>query len=270
MVAFFPEWLASILGERKVLVHGPSGHVYSVDLKPENVHTLVLWSKNFSNILLDRFGLRSAVKAYAQLYFHFTVTGLGGGFIERGVPSPEEALRQLDSLVDIAGHPDRVSLRFDPVVFWKEKGEVRANLPFFSRIAEEARALGVKRIRFSFAQWYGKAIRRTERHRFFYLDPSPEEKKNNAFNLSEIAGRHGLSLYSCCQDFLAEVPGIMPSACIDGHLLRALHPAGEPAPTNKDESQRRECRCTESVDIGSYTQSCPHSCLYCYANPRTK
>ncbi|MCK4557835.1 MAG: DUF1848 family protein [Candidatus Aminicenantes bacterium] len=32
--------------------------------------------------------------------------------------------------------------------------------------------------------------------------------------------------------------------------------------------QRAECRCTESIDIGSYTQSCPHSCLYCYANPR--
>ncbi|MDH4198294.1 MAG: DUF1848 domain-containing protein, partial [Candidatus Aminicenantes bacterium] len=29
-----------------------------------------------------------------------------------------------------------------------------------------------------------------------------------------------------------------------------------------------DCLCTESVDIGSYAQSCPHSCVYCYANPR--
>jgi DNA repair photolyase len=66
------------------------------------------------------------------------------------------------------------------------------------------------------------------------------------------------------------VPGIRPSACINGRLLQELHPNGAPVSVRKDRTQRRECRCTESVDIGSYTQTCPHSCVYCYANPASK
>ncbi|MGB2907918.1 MAG: DUF1848 family protein, partial [Candidatus Aminicenantaceae bacterium] len=69
------------------------------------------------------------------------------------------------------------------------------------------------------------------------------------------------------QDFATVVPGIKPSACIDGHLLQELHPEEAPVSVRKDKTQRTDCRCTESVDIGSYAQSCPQSCLYCYANP---
>ncbi|TEU04292.1 MAG: DUF1848 family protein [Candidatus Aminicenantes bacterium] len=37
---------------------------------------------------------------------------------------------------------------------------------------------------------------------------------------------------------------------------------------DEKDRQRAECRCTESVDIGSYTQSCPRSCLYCSTSLR--
>jgi hypothetical protein len=268
LVAFFPEWLASALRARRALVHGPSGRTYPVDLDPDKVHTIVLWSKNFANLVENRHGLQDLLRDYAQLYFHFTITGLGGTSIERGAPPPGEALRQLERLVALAGRADRLSLRFDPVLFWRDEGKVATNLDFFPRAAERAGDLGITDVRFSFAQWYGKSRRRALRQGFDYVDPPAEEKVRAAGQLAEIAGALGLRLFSCSQDLLTAVPGIAPSACIDGRLLSSLHPRAEAASLAKDRTQRAECRCTESVDIGSYTQTCPHGCVYCYANPR--
>lgn len=268
LVAFFPEWLSSVVKAEKARVSGPSGRVYSVDLRPQSVHTFVFWSKNFKNLIENRNQLLDGLRKYDQLYFHFTITGLGGSFIEKKVPKPEAALEQLEPLVELAGRPERISLRFDPVIFWEEKGKLKTNLPFFEKLAPQARSLGVRNIRFSFAQWYGRAQRRAVKHDFVYVDPPLEKKKKAARVLVEMAVTWGLSLFSCSQDFLSAVPKIKPSSCIDGRLLQQIHPSGEPVSLLKDKTQRKECHCTESVDIGSYTQSCPHSCLYCYANPR--
>ncbi len=267
LVAFFPEWLSSAFNGEKVSVYGPSGHTYTVDLRPQAVHTIVLWSKNFSNLIEDHFGLQNTLKKYSQTYLHFTITGLGGTFIEQGVPCTSKAILQLDPLIKIIGRPERISVRFDPVIYWREKNEVKTNLYFFEKVAPELAARGIKDIRFSFAQWYGKARRRAAKHGFLYIDPSRQEKKKDAQYLAGIAQSLGLRLYSCSQNFLAEVRGIQPSSCINGPLLKRLHPSAEPVSSKKDGTQRTECGCTESTDIGSYTQFCPHACLYCYANP---
>lgn len=267
--ARFPEWLAAAVSEESVEVLGPSGRTFVADLRPRSVHTIVLWSKDFSAFLDDRSSVRTLLGRYDQIYFLFTITGLGGSRIEPGAPPPETALSQVGRLVEMAGHPRRVSLRFDPVVFWNEDGRTRTNLPFFGTLAAHAAAQGVVDIRFSFAQWYGKARRRAARRGFDFVDPPPEEKLEATRGLVRIAAGFRLNLLSCSQNFLTEVPGVRASSCIDGLLLQELHPGRLPVSLNKDNSQRPECGCTESIDIGSYAQSCPHACLYCYANPGT-
>lgn len=269
LVAFFPDWLAEAVRKEKAVFRGPSGRILSVDLSPGNVHTFVLWSKNFRNLIENRGGLWDGLRKYDQVYTHFTITGLGGTAVEREVPPPEDALRQLEPLLRLAGRPGRISLRFDPVIYWMEGSQLRTNLPFFEELAERAASLEIREIRFSFAQWYGKSKRRAERRGFAFVDPPLQAKRKDALYLAGIARGQGLNLYSCSQDFLAEIPGIRPSSCIDGRLLQTYHPEGLPASVSKDRKQRNECRCTESTDIGSYTQTCPHSCVYCYANPKT-
>ena len=268
LVAFFPDWLASVMEQEKAKVYGPSGHTYSVDLSLRSVHTVVLWSKNFANLINDSFGLRSALDKHEQLYLHFTITGLGGTLVENGAPHPEVALAQLYDLITIVGNPERISIRFDPVIYWNVGGEEKTNLRFFTKIAPALEREGITDVRFSFAQWYSKAKRRAQKRGFDYVDPEPERKLQDAQYLLDVAVRHNLCLYSCSQAFLTKGTGILPSACIDGTHLQLLHPDQDPVSTKKDKSQRAECECTESVDIGSYTQFCPHSCLYCYANPR--
>jgi len=268
LVAFFFAWLSSVLRQKRAHVFGPSNRVYEVDLDPAHVHTLVLWSKNFSPLIENKKGLLDAVREYAQIYLHFTITGNGGTLIEPGVPTWEYAVTQLDSLIKIAGCPERISIRFDPVVFWKDNNKSGTNLYFFAKLSQELYSRGLSRVHFSFAQWYRKARIRAKKRGFNYYDPPVEEKMKHAEYLSEIAAQRGIHLYVCSQDVFAELPGIEPSACIDGDLLRRLHPDKEPASVKKDKSQRKECRCTESIDIGSYKLSCPHACVYCYANPR--
>lgn len=267
LVAFFSEWLSHSLQKERVLVYGPSGHKYSVNLSPETVHTLVLWSKDFSNLIHDRNHLLQNLSKYNQLYVHFTITGLGGTYIEKKSPPPGKAFPQLDELIEITGSPHRISVRLDPLIYWEEEETLKSNIQFFEILAPEVSSRGIKDIRFSFVQWYGKSKKRAVKHDFHYRDPSQEKKLKAAEYLVQTAQKWGLNLYSCSQDFLTAVDGIKPSSCIDGSLLQRLHPRNEPVSLKKDKSQRKECQCTESIDIGSYKQSCPHACLYCYANP---
>lgn len=269
LVAFYPQWLAEVFFREEVCFYPPGRKSpLKVDLSPEEVHTLVLWSKNFQPLLENSFGLQDLIKKYDQVYFHFTITGLGGSFLEKKAPPPEIALKQIPGLLKIAGRPERISLRFDPIVFWHENGQLKSNLSFFSQLARIISSFGIRTVRFSFAQWYKKAVRRAAKANLDFYDPPFEEKKKIVSRLVKIATAYKLELWSCSQAEIGGLPGIRPSACIDGRLLTELHPAREPASLVKDKTQRKDCLCTESVDIGSYAQSCPASCLYCYANPR--
>jgi hypothetical protein len=267
LVASFPDWLAGALKHGAARVVGPSGHTYTVSLNPKSVHTLVLWSKDFRNILFNKHGLREQLIRFRQLYLHFTITGLGGTFWERGVPDTRTALSQLEDLISLTGDPRRLSVRFDPVVFWEEERAEHTNLHLFETIAPDLAALDIRTVRFSFAQWYRKSRRRTQKFGISTIDPPVEKKLGCTEYLAGVAETFDLRLFSCSQSFLAAVPGVQPSACIDGVLLQELHPDKEPISHKKDRTQRVDCRCTESVDIGSYAQCCPRSCLYCYANP---
>jgi DNA repair photolyase len=211
--------------------------------------------------------LKDLLAAYGQLYLHFTVTGLGRTPVEPGVPDYRAALAQLPALIALAGDPLRVSVRFDPILFWKEDCRIRSNVDLFSEVAEASAAAGVRDIRVSFAQWYGKAARRAVARGFAFSVPSEEEQRTHTLELAAISAARGLVLHACCQPLLSGIPGIRPSDCIDGALLESLHPRLEPISRRKDPSQRESCLCTESKDIGSYTQRCPHACVYCYANP---
>jgi hypothetical protein len=268
LVAFFPEWLAKAVRMEEAKVFGPSGHTYTVDLNPHTVHTVVLWSKNFANLIDTYCGLRDECQKYDQLYLHFTITGLGGSFIEQGVPPAQIALSQMDSLIEFVGTSRRVSVRFDPIVYWLEDDKERTNLHYFEELAPILKNKGIRDVRISFTQWYNKAKRRAAKERFVYIDPPLDKKVEDARYLRQVAETYGIDLYVCSQTSISEAANIRPSACIDGILLQGLHPVKDPVSTKKDRTQRKECLCSESVDIGSYTQFCPHSCIYCYANPK--
>ncbi len=261
------DWLAAALRCGTATYHGPGGRARTAALCPEDVHSLVFWSKDYRHFLLDTAELTiPSLLAPYNTYFHFTITGLGGTPIEPGVPPPHEALGQMTEMARRWG-PERINWRFDPVVVWEEDGQSRSNLETFPRLAEAAAAAGVTRCTFSFADWsYRKCGRRAEQRAIPYVDPPEAEKQHMAGLLVEMAAAAGLELFSCAGPAWTGLPGVGPAACVDAALLQSLHSQHLPATAGKDSGQRRACGCSPSVDIGTYAR-CPHDCVYCYANP---
>ncbi|HDN80842.1 MAG TPA: DUF1848 family protein [Chloroflexi bacterium] len=264
IVTWYAAWFTKAIHRGWVKVRHPfSNDFYLVSLKPEDVHTVVLWSKDFSPLLENRYGLRDALSKYDQLFCHFTITGLGATPLEPKVPPWQEAVRQLPELVKLVGDPRRVTLRFDPIIHWEEAGEILSNLPLAEPILRAAAENGITSVRISFATIYGKVRKRKG---WKWIDPPLERKLEITSELVRMARSLGLTIHSCADTSLLQA-GALPSRCIDGELLSRLHPKGFKAPTEKDRGQRPQCGCTVSIDIGSYTMKCPSGCVYCYAHP---
>ncbi len=254
--AWYLNWLKERIRERWVDVPNPFTKTsYRVNLDPESVHTIVLWSKNFGKFLGDDSFLRDY-----RLFFHFTLNDCPDW--EPRIPDLSIRLDQLRELARRYG-PDRINWRFDPIVF--QRGGKLDNLGRFEKIARAAADVGIRRCIFSFTTWYEKVLRRPGVQAMDPYDPSVEKRRETVERLSAIARPLGITLHSCCVEGLDGIAGVEKGSCIDGRLLSEL--AGERCSLSRDTSQRKSCGCTISKDVGSYEQPCYNSCLYCYANP---
>lgn len=257
--AYYLDWLIERVGAGYADVVHPfdRSRVRRVPLGPEDVHTIVFWSKNYAEFLKRR----ATFDRFRKLYFQFTVNDCE--LLEPRVPPLQSRLEQTKVLAERYG-PERMAWRFDPIVFWN--GGRENNLGSFERIASYMAGIGVNRCVFSFAKWYRKARRRAEKRGFPFFVPPEDRKRAVASDLAAKGAACGITMHVCCDDSLTDIENVQKSSCIDGPLLENL--SGEPCDTRRDTGQRDMCGCTKSVDIGSYhLQPCPNGCLYCYASP---
>ncbi|RKY84397.1 hypothetical protein DRQ09_08695 [candidate division KSB1 bacterium] len=227
---------------------------------PEEVHTLVIWTKNCNN-LLNLSSVNEWLKNYRQIYIHYTITGMGGSVLEPGIPGEDVLLDRLDEVIEFVQKPERIALRFDPIVhLYLPNGKIYSNLYKFEKITKKASYAGIKTIKFSWMQEYPKVIKRLAENKIYPVLISKEKKMKELKKMKEISSFYKVKLEGCCTEE-TEI-----SRCIDGFLFNKLHPDGEICSTKKAKGQRKLCGCTESWDIGWYF-TCPNGCLYCYANP---
>jgi hypothetical protein len=257
--AFYGDWFMQRLKEGFVGVVSPfSGKRYIVSLSPKDVICFVFWSKNFNPFienlkLIDGLGYK--------FYFNYTVTGLPSIF-ESNVEkqSAIESLKQLSRTYS----PRHINWRFDPIVL---SGTFDRNfyINAFEELASEFAGY-VERCYFSFVVVYSKVKRNFEelerKTGLKITNPSNDFKIELANDLAAIAERYGIRMFSCCGDYLLN-DNIYKAHCIDGNIIESLFfPNGL---KYKQKPTRKECGCTESTDIGTY-DTCPHGCVYCYAN----
>lgn len=257
--AFYLDWLIEKMQRGNVLVKNPfyPRQVSEVSLKKEEVHSIVLWSKDFG-----RFLNQAGEFSDYNLCFQFTINNCKR--LEPRVKPLHDRLVQLEKL---AGefNPATIIWRFDPIVFWREGEELKDNLTSFEIILEKAASLGIKRCFFSFANWYEKSIRRARKYGLDYVVPSREKMIQVSTQLADLCKKKGVRMFSCCNDQLLSVPNVLKGHCIDGELLSRLFM--EKCSIAKAPS-REQCGCMKSRDIGDYrTQPCKHACIYCYATP---
>jgi hypothetical protein len=257
--AFYSDWFLRRVREGFVGVVNPfGGKRYLTSLRPEEVVCFVFWSKDFTPFLphldtLDRLGYR--------FYFNYTFTALPGVF-ESGVDKAA-AWKTLKYLSERYS-PRHINWRFDPVIL-SSITDGNFYLEAFERLAGQL-AGRVERCYFSFVAEYHK-VRRNFRQVLIPAgitipDVHPDEKIALADRLVTIAERYGIRMYSCCGAYLLS-GRIQQAHCIDGAIIEQLfYPQGL---DYQEKPTRPECGCTESIDIGTY-DTCPHGCVYCYAN----
>jgi DNA repair photolyase len=247
LVAFYPDHMIQRLEE----------------IGAENVHTLVIWTKNPKN-MLDHRELRKTLEKISQTYVLLTITGLGGTPLESLAPITDQVFLQIPRVMDFVESPQRMAIRYDPLidVIYRDKTRIsNINIELLDDILSRAHKLGIDRVITSYVTVYRKVKNRLAQNGFEIVDHPVEEMIDFIKNqMIPLAKKLGMELSTCV------LPDLATKGCIYGEILIKLHPSNEACSLTKDRSQREACHCTKSTDIGQWF-ACYHNCLYCYGNP---
>ena len=258
--AFYGDWFMNRLNEGFVGYVNPfGGSKHFVSLSTEDVVCFVFWSKNFEPFMDNLKELQ--VRGY-HCYFQFTINALPKIF-ESNVVDTSTAIETLKEVGRMYSHA-HINWRYDPIVI-SDITDTDFHLQNFQSLASQLAGY-VERCYFSFPTFYGKVIRNIaifKREKGVKIsEPDKDFKIDLANQLAEIAYRYGISMNSCCGDYL--VGGKIEKAhCVDGNVIGSLF--FDDNYTYKLKPSRAECGCAQSTDIGSY-DTCPNGCVYCYAN----
>jgi hypothetical protein len=259
--AYYADWFMQQVERGYVTYPNPmSFKPVRLSLRPEDVLFIVFWTRN-ARPLEKHFDRLEGLYQRAY-YFHFTINGLPKT-LETNNPPLEFAISTFLRLAE--RYPNQVFWRYDPIVL-SDLTPPSYHVEKFGQLAERLRG-ATQRCYFSFVSWYlkvrrnfAKSAREQDAH---FRDADLAERLEIVRQLAPIAAANSMTLHSCCQDALCAVNGIAKAHCVDIETIREIAPDRyrklRAAPTRED------CGCYESRDIGYY-DSCPHGCIYCYAN----
>ena len=255
--AFYGDWFMNRIKDRFVDVINPYNKVSSqISLDLKDVFCIVFWSKNF--IPFTDY-LKQLKSLGYNFYFNYTITGLHEDF-ECNLVKTFLAVDNMKLLSDLFS-PESINWRYDPIVM-SNKTDIEYHIDTFRSLCQNLNGY-VKRCYFSFLTPYSKIksnIVALEGKDIYIENYSKIKSVELANQLSVIANENNIDMYSCCGDFLVNEK-IKKAHCVDADIIKSLF--GEIPLSEKP--TRINCGCYESYDIGSY-DSCPHGCMYCYAN----
>lgn len=228
--------------------------ISKIKLTPDVVDGIVFWTKNPAPIL----GQLDKLNDY-KYYFQFTITPYGKD-AEPNLPMKNvEVLATFKRLSDMIG-ADKVIWRYDPIMI-NTKYTVEYHIQAFEKIAKELHDY-TRKVTISFIDDNYRVVKHNIK-KLALLDFPNKTQFELSSTLATIAHNCGLSIDTCAEEIDLQRFGIEHARCIDDRLLEKLLDYN--LNLDKDKTQRLECGCIASIDIGMYN-TCRNGCLYCYAN----
>lgn len=222
---------------------------------------IVFWSKNPAPIIQY---LSQLKELNIGCYFQFTLNDYDCEGLEPNVPPLKQRVETFKRIVDILGLGS-VVWRFDPLIL-TDKISVDDLVSKVEYIANQLKGY-VEKLVFSFADiaTYKKVGRNLLAAGINYREWTEPEMLDFAKKLSAL--NLGLELATCAEKIDLSQFKISHNRCVDPDLICQLAPDlyNEINRLKLDKGQRVLCGCISSKDIGSYN-TCPHGCVYCYAN----
>ena len=258
--AFYSQWFFDRLQEGYVRWRNPySGKDSYVSF--DKTRFIVFWSKNPKPIIPY---LPLLKERNIGCYFQFTLNDYDAEGLEPNLPPLKQRLETFKQVVDILGKGS-VVWRFDPLIL-TDKISSDVLLHKIENIANQLTGY-VEKLVFSFADiaTYKKVGRNLSSAGINYREWTETEMLDFAERLSAL--NLGLELTTCAEKIDLTQFGINHNRCIDPDLICRLVPdlQSEVSHIKTDKGQRSLCGCISSKDIGAYN-TCPHGCVYCYAN----
>ena len=288
---FYGQWFMNRLKAGYVRWNNPFNAALPQYVSFQNTRVIVFWTKNampFENYLdeLDSYNI--------NYYFTYTINDYEKEAFEPGIPSLDDRIQSFQRLSKRLGK-ERVIWRFDPLILTSNI-TVNELLHRIETVGDRLFSFTEKLV-FSFAdiEGYKKVERNLSSHTPGWRSFSLQDMVDFASGISEINRKWGLRLATCGESVDLLAYGICRNSCIDGELMlrlfqndatlreflasrqkatpQSLFDREEPVEADtininakfKDMGQREACGCVVSKDIGQYN-TCPHHCVYCYAN----
>ena len=251
--AFYSDWFLRRVQAGFVLTRNPyrPEQVLQYHLAPDVVDVLCFCTKNPAPMLPHMAQLR----AFRQFWF-VTLTPYGKE-IEPFVPDKASVVQSIQRLSALLGRK-AVCWRYDPI-FLTEKYDIAFHLQVFARLAA-ALSGSVSACVISFLDLYEKTKRNfPDGHAV-----SPDEQRLLVRQFVQIGAKYGISIRTCCENPSLALQGADVSGCMTQAVLESAIGCRLRVPKSR-KSPRTQCNCLLGADIGMYN-TCPHGCVYCYAN----
>jgi hypothetical protein len=254
--AFYGEWFLNRLVQGEIAVRNPLNNKQVTHFKfnPNNIECIVFWTKNPRNFIprleqIDNLGYK--------YYFQFTVTPYNND-IETNI-NKQDIIETFIELSKKIGK-EKVLWRYDPIII-NNNYPVDFHIEWFEKTVQLLNAYTEKCV-ISFVDTYSFLVTDFKNNDIRELTALQIEDFIGGMKKVVECHAPGLTIATCCEKIDLGKYDIRHNKCIDDDLISRI--TGVRGSNKKDRSQRRECGCVRSRDIGTYN-TCLHGCVYCYA-----